>query len=100
MTAVPWHDERRVAAAPCSLWFGRTPRIPVISNVDAQPHSDPATIKAILAKQVTSPVLWENTLKTLFDKGLTKSYEIGPNKVIAGIAKRINKEHSITNITA
>lgn len=31
-----------------------TPRIPVISNVDAQPHSDPATIKAILAKQVSS----------------------------------------------
>lgn len=30
----------------------KTPRIPVISNVDAQPHSDPATIKAILAKQV------------------------------------------------
>jgi [acyl-carrier-protein] S-malonyltransferase len=29
-----------------------TPRIPVISNVDAQPHSDPATIKAILVKQV------------------------------------------------
>jgi malonyl CoA-acyl carrier protein transacylase len=29
-----------------------TPRIPVISNVDAQPHSDPATIKAILAQQV------------------------------------------------
>jgi len=29
----------------------KTPRIPVISNVDAKPHSDPATIKAILAKQ-------------------------------------------------
>jgi len=30
----------------------RTPRIPVISNVDAEPHSDPATIKRILAQQV------------------------------------------------
>jgi [acyl-carrier-protein] S-malonyltransferase len=45
-------------------------------------------------------VLWENTLKTLFDKGLTRSYEIGPGKVVAGITKRINKEHSITNISA
>lgn len=78
----------------------KTPRIPVISNVDAAPHSDPATIKSILARQVTSPVLWENTMKALFDKGLTKSYEIGPNKVIAGIAKRINKEHNLVNITA
>jgi hypothetical protein len=34
-----------------------TPRIPVISNVDAQPHSDPATIKAILAKQVSTAVV-------------------------------------------
>lgn len=34
----------------------REPRIPVISNVDAQPHSDPDTIKDILARQVRSPV--------------------------------------------
>jgi [acyl-carrier-protein] S-malonyltransferase len=45
-------------------------------------------------------VLWENTLQTLFSKGLTKSYEIGPGKVISGIAKRINKEHNIVNIVA
>lgn len=31
----------------------RTPRIPVISNVDAQPHADPDTIKKILARQVS-----------------------------------------------
>lgn len=49
---------------------------------------------------MTSPVLWENTMGTLFEKGLTKSYEIGPNKVIAGIAKRINKAHDIVNISA
>lgn len=49
---------------------------------------------------MTSPVLWENTMTTLFDKGLGKSYEIGPGKVVAGIAKRINKAHDITNITA
>ncbi|KAF5835064.1 acyl transferase/acyl hydrolase/lysophospholipase [Dunaliella salina] len=78
----------------------KKPRIPVISNVDAQPHSDPETIKSILARQVTSPVLWENTLMTLFEKGLTRSYEIGPGKVVAGITKRINKEHNITNIFA
>jgi [acyl-carrier-protein] S-malonyltransferase len=36
----------------------------------------------------------------LFEKGLTKSYEIGPGKVIAGIAKRINKAHDIVNVVA
>ncbi|KAL8143508.1 hypothetical protein V2J09_016540 [Rumex salicifolius] len=78
----------------------RRPRIPVISNVDAQPHSDPDTIKKILARQVTSPVQWETTLKTLFNKGLKKSYELGPGKVIAGIIKRIDKSAEVENVTA
>ncbi|KAL0922991.1 hypothetical protein M5K25_007031 [Dendrobium thyrsiflorum] len=78
----------------------RTPRIPVISNVDAQPHSNPDKIKNILALQVTSPVQWELTVKTLLGKGLKKSYELGPGKVIAGILKRMDKSADIENIGA
>ncbi|PKU68291.1 uncharacterized protein LOC110110726 [Dendrobium catenatum] len=78
----------------------RTPRIPVISNVDAQPHSNPDKIKNILALQVTSPVQWELTVKTLLGKGLKKSYELGPGKVIAGILKRMDKSAEIENIGA
>ncbi|XP_039132070.1 malonyl-CoA-acyl carrier protein transacylase, mitochondrial [Dioscorea cayenensis subsp. rotundata] len=78
----------------------RTPRIPVISNVDAKPHSDPETIKKILARQVTSPVQWESTVKTLMERGLKKSFELGPGKVIAGILKRIDKGADIENISA
>jgi len=76
------------------------PRIPVVSNVDAKPHSDPDTIKGLLAQQVTSPVQWETTLQQLLERGVTQSYEIGPNKVIAGIMKRIDKKHPVTNVTA
>lgn len=78
----------------------RTPRIPVISNVDAQPHADPNMIKKILARQVTSPVQWETTVKTLLNKGLKKGYELGPGKVIAGIVKRMAKSAEIENIGA
>ncbi|KAG8371524.1 hypothetical protein BUALT_Bualt13G0096600 [Buddleja alternifolia] len=78
----------------------RSPRIPVISNVDAEPHADPDTIKKILARQVTSPVQWETTVKTLLSKGLKKSYELGPGKVIAGIVKRMDKGAAIENIGA
>lgn len=78
----------------------RTPKIPVISNVDAQPHADPDTIKKILARQVTSPVQWETTVKTLLTKGLKKSYELGPGKVIAGIVKRMDKSAVIENVGA
>ncbi|KAK8696039.1 hypothetical protein V6N13_001178 [Hibiscus sabdariffa] len=76
----------------------RTPRIPVISNVDAQPHADPDTIKKILARHVVSPVQWETTVKTLLTKGLKKSYQLGPGKVIAGIVKRMDKSAEIDNI--
>ncbi|CAN7115253.1 unnamed protein product [Brassica rapa subsp. narinosa] len=78
----------------------RSPRIPVISNVDAQPHADPDTIKKILARQVTSPVQWETTVKTLLSKGIKSSYELGPGKVIAGIFKRVDKSATVENISA
>jgi len=76
------------------------PRIPVVSNVDARPHSDPAVIRALLARQVTQPVQWEATLNTMLAKGLERSVECGPGKVIAGIMKRISKDAVLTNVEA
>ncbi|CAI0399732.1 unnamed protein product [Linum tenue] len=49
---------------------------------------------------VTSPVQWETTVKTLLSKGLKKSYELGPGKVIAGIVKRMDRGAEIENIGA
>jgi len=74
------------------------PRIPVISNVDAKPHSDPAVIKDILTKQVTAPVQWETIMKDMTANGFEQGYELGPGKVLAGIMKRIDKKAPITNI--
>lgn len=74
------------------------PRIPVVSNVDAKPHSDPAVIRQLLARQVTAPVQWEATLNTLLAKGLQEGVEVGPGKVIAGIMKRISKDAKMTNV--
>jgi [acyl-carrier-protein] S-malonyltransferase len=76
----------------------RKPRIPVISNVDAKPHSDPAVIKKLLATQVTSPVLWENTMELVLSRGFEQAYELGPGKVTAGILKRFDKGAAITNV--
>ncbi|KAK9835003.1 hypothetical protein WJX81_003400 [Elliptochloris bilobata] len=73
----PAEDSLRAALASTQVL---EPRIPVISNVDAQPHSDPDTIKDILARQLTSPVQWEATLAELLARGLERSYELGPNK--------------------
>ena len=75
-----------------------SPRIPVISNVDAKPHSDPAEIKEILTKQVTAPVLWENIMGDLVEGGMETGYELGPGKVLAGIMKRVSKTTSMVNV--
>lgn len=74
------------------------PRIPVISNVDAKPHSDPETIRKLLAAQVTSPVLWENTMDSVLGKDFEEAYELGPGKVTAGILKRFSKTAKCTNV--
>ena len=74
------------------------PRIPVVSNVDAAPHSDPDVIKDLLAKQVTSPVLWEDGVAKLLENGFEKGYELGPGKVISGIFKRIDKTAVVENV--
>jgi len=76
----------------------KKPRIPVISNVDAKAHSDPDSIKKLLATQVTSPVLWENTMDLMLKSGFEEAFECGPGKVTAGILKRFDKTAKCTNI--
>merc|ERR1711871_252441 len=70
----------------------KKPRIPVISNVDAKPHSDPEAIKSILTKQVTAPVQWETIMTDLAAAGYDAGYELGPGAVLSGIMKRTDKK--------
>ncbi len=74
--------------------------VPVWSNVDAQPHTDPARIKELLVQQVLSPVRWEETLRGLLAAGAEQFYEIGPGRVLAGLLKRVDRKASLKNIPA
>jgi [acyl-carrier-protein] S-malonyltransferase len=76
------------------------PRVPVWSNVDARPHTDPAEIRALLVRQVVAPVRWEDTLRGLFAAGADRFYEIGPGRVLAGLLKRVQRKADIRNVTA
>ncbi|MCF7530106.1 ACP S-malonyltransferase [Neisseria lisongii] len=69
----------------------RTPKIRVIHNADVAAHNDPSQIKDALVRQLYSPVRWTETVNLLVSDGLTESAECGPGKVLAGLAKRINK---------
>ncbi len=70
----------------------KTPRIPVISNVDAAPHSDPDEIREILLTQLTSPVQWEKSMRNLLADGVEEFYETGPGRVLRGLMKRIDRK--------
>jgi [acyl-carrier-protein] S-malonyltransferase len=71
----------------------RPPRIPVISNVDAQPHEDPVEIRRLLGEQVVSPVRWEDSMRTLLTEYHVETcYEIGPGRVLRGLLKRIDRK--------
>lgn len=76
------------------------PKIPVWSNVDARPHSDPTEIREILVKQVLNPVRWEESIRALLESGVDQFYEIGPGKVLAGLLKRINRKIECRNYAA
>jgi [acyl-carrier-protein] S-malonyltransferase len=78
----------------------KPPRVPVWSNVDAQPHTDPAEIRQLLVRQVLSPVLWEQTVRNLLAAGFTSFFEIGPGRVLAGLLKRIDRKIECKNISA
>ena len=69
-----------------------SPKIPVVSNVDAQSHDDPAEIREILVKQVVHPVRWEDSMKNLLETGIDQFCEVGPGKVLKGLMKRINRK--------
>jgi [acyl-carrier-protein] S-malonyltransferase len=76
----------------------QAPRIPVWSNVDAQPHSDPDDIRGILVRQVLQPVQWEKTMRNLLAQGIERFYEIGPGRVLAGLLKRVDRKKECRNV--
>jgi [acyl-carrier-protein] S-malonyltransferase len=71
-------------------------RFPVFSNVDAQPHTAPSDLKGLLARQVVSPVKWEESLKNMIAMGVDQFYEVGAGRVLAGTLKRIDRKMACT----
>ncbi len=69
-----------------------TPSCPIYQNVNAQPSTDVATIKANLIAQLTGPVRWTQSVQNMVADGATKFVECGPGKVLQGLVKKIAPE--------
>ena len=73
------------------------PKITVISNVTGRPHSsNPDNIKQALLDQLTSPVLWSQTMESFIVAGLEECYEMGPGLVCTQIARRASRQSGQT----
>jgi [acyl-carrier-protein] S-malonyltransferase len=89
----------RLTAALGTVTMKR-PRIPVISNVDAKLHNDPEEIRSLLARQIVSPVLWEESVRYLIGIGIDSFFEVGPGKVLQGLMRRIDRKVPIEGVGA
>jgi [acyl-carrier-protein] S-malonyltransferase len=68
---------------------------PVYANVEAKPNADAARVAELLVRQVDSPVLWDQTVLAMAEAGVTRALEIGPGKILANMAKRIDKRVAV-----
>jgi [acyl-carrier-protein] S-malonyltransferase len=63
---------------------------PVVANVDARPHAGGPEWVDLLARQLTAPVQWTDTIRTLLDdEGCEAFVEIGPGNTLSNLVKRI-----------
>jgi len=70
----------------------RPPAVPVISNVTAEPVTEPETIRKLLVEQITSRVRWRETVASFRASEVAATVECGGNKVLTGMVRRIDKE--------
>jgi [acyl-carrier-protein] S-malonyltransferase len=71
------------------------PAVPVVSNVDAKPNQDAARVRDLLARQVTAPVRWEESVQVLAGLGVESVVEVGAGNVLGGLVRRIAPDLSV-----
>jgi [acyl-carrier-protein] S-malonyltransferase len=109
------HGIRKVLLLPvsvpshCSLMAGAGERLaavldavpvmplqtPVVSNVEAKPYTEAERVKELLVAQISSPVLWEASVREMAACGVTRVVEVGPGKVLTGLVKKIDKNLAV-----
>jgi [acyl-carrier-protein] S-malonyltransferase len=71
------------------------PRIPIVANVDADAKREGDAAIDALVRQVSSPVLWEDIMHRLASEGVTTYVEVGPGRVLSGLARKIHKDAEV-----
>ena len=73
-------------------------KIPVFTNVDAEPTTSAIRFKAKMTAQIYSSVMWTQTIEKMVASGIDTIVEIGPGKVLTGLVKKINPALKVLNV--
>ena len=76
----------------------RTPSFPVVANIAARPAQGPDDVRGLLARQLTSPVKWAQSMAYLIARGHKDFIEVGPGRVLQGLMKRIDADCRCTTV--
>jgi [acyl-carrier-protein] S-malonyltransferase len=71
------------------------PQFPVYSNVTAQPVKDGEEARRLLVQQITSPVLWDPSVRTMVQGGATHFVEFPPARVLTALMRRVEKTKTL-----
>jgi len=93
MAAAAGRLSRVLAAVPL-----QPPRIPVVFNVDAAIHQDAEAVRRLLVEQLTAPVRWSQVVEALWDQGVRRFVEVGPQRTLTGLIRRILPEAQLFNV--
>ncbi|HLT24135.1 MAG TPA: ACP S-malonyltransferase [Ignavibacteria bacterium] len=94
---VPIADELRLTIDDAGIGESK---VPVFTNVEAEPVTEKILIEQFLYRQLFSPVKWENCIVNMKNVGVTKYYEIGAGKVLTGLIKKIDPDAELHNISS
>ena len=73
-------------------------RFPLVTNVDAEYISTGLAARTSLVRQVCSPVLWEDCIHAMIDRGIDTFVEVGPGRVLSSLVKQIDRSRRILNV--
>jgi [acyl-carrier-protein] S-malonyltransferase len=80
----------KLAAELAAIRFA-DPRVPVVSNVEAEPNARGGRVAELLRRQVTAPVRFEASVRRLEALGVDRVLEVGPGRVLSGLVARIER---------
>ncbi|MCS6861058.1 MAG: ACP S-malonyltransferase [Abditibacteriales bacterium] len=84
---------RLIQTAPIS-----TAQIPMVTNVTGAVAQSAEEIRSALVRQMTSAVLWEKSVQTMWNLGARTFVELGPGRVLSGLIRRIAKDATVLNV--